>query len=62
MRKRLRKKKHLAEFQEFGVSIDLQLRSIDEWEPVFDALVSFLHENHLLGTCGGDSRGCPRSC
>jgi uncharacterized protein YggL (DUF469 family) len=62
MRRRLRKKKHLQEFQEFGVSIDLQLGSVDDWEPVFDTLSSFLHENHLLGACGGDSKTTELSC
>jgi uncharacterized protein YggL (DUF469 family) len=62
IRRRLRKKKHLAEFQEFGVSIDLQLRSVDHWESVFEALSSFLHENHLLGACGGDSKTTELSC
>ena len=42
MKKRLRKKKHLAEFQEFGVSVDLKMRSVEDFERVWKALTSVL--------------------
>ncbi len=54
MKKRLRKKKHLKEFSEYGVELELQVRSEiteDEFEKLVDQLINFVEDNGLF--CGG---------
>jgi uncharacterized protein len=59
MKKRLRKKKHVGEFQEFGFQINLELKpnySLMETELLFDELIELIEQENLLfggGASGG---------
>ena len=59
MKKRLRKKKHIGEFQEFGFDIKLDLKpnySLMESELLYDELIELIERENLLfggGASGG---------
>jgi len=59
MKRRLRKKKRLGEFREFGFEVDAELRKSlaqDEFNAFLDRLIDFI-EVHELGFAGGPVDG-----
>ncbi|HUG94356.1 MAG TPA: 50S ribosome-binding protein YggL [Planctomycetaceae bacterium] len=53
MRKRLRKKKHLGEFQEFGVELSVVLRPQTDFDSFLDDFLEHAVEANGLGFGGG---------